>query len=133
MDLHNVITDAAYAADIAGLSLTASKLYEALSALNTEEVTSTLVINISTGEEYYAKALDPADALRRAHADLCQCEEYTLIFTPHSIGLCSFYVRVEDTKRYVWEKACVWDRVDADSKFVAFAEDNPWTKILDTI
>ena len=48
MDLYNVITEAAYKADATGLSLTASKLYEALSALNTEEVTSTLVINIST-------------------------------------------------------------------------------------
>ena len=133
MDLYDTLTNAAEKADREGLSVTASKLYEALRTLNTEEIVSTLVTQIITGEEYYAKATDPVQALRMAHADLCQCNKDALIFTPHSIGLCDFYVKVEDTKRYVWKKACVWDRVDADSKFVAFAEDNPWTKILDTI
>ena len=114
MDLYDTLTDAAEKADREGLSLTASKLYEALSALNTEKTMSTLVTNIVTGEEYYAKATDPVHALRIAHSDLCQCEESTFIFTQHSIGFCSFYVTVKDTicmGKGLWDRAKILDTI----------------------
>ncbi len=101
MDLYNTLIHAAEKADREGLSLTALKLYEALSALNTEETKSTCVYKAYSDDVYYAKATDPIQALRLAHNDLCQCGDTTLIVTPNAIGLCTFFVNVKDAKRYI--------------------------------
>ncbi len=132
MGTYHLIRELAELTSIQGLTVTSAKLYEALYMLSTEESEYTPVENLISGETYYAKPVDVIAALRMAHSDLCGCLADKFIYTENTIGLCSYYVKV-DTTRYLWKKACKHDGIPEDTKFAVFSNDNPYDKLLDTI
>jgi len=90
------------------------------------------VYNLATGKVYHVSGRDALYVLHKASKQYGNVSKPSFWYGQASIAYGALAVKV-DTRGYLWNKACAFDKIPASSMFVVFSSKNPYAKALDKI